>query len=75
MLGCRKTVAFSKWDYPYEITPENKEKKEVKERLDKERKKEEGNMIGSNDSLMDDFFKQLFAGRKKWIVPEKTYCK
>ena len=67
----RKTVAFSKWDHPYEVTPEKKETLETRAR-DREN---EPRVEGSNDSLMDDFFKQMMDGRKKWIVPEETYCK
>lgn len=29
---------------------------------------------GSNNKFINDFCTQLFVGRKKWIVPEKTFC-
>ena len=29
---------------------------------------------GANKELIDEFFRHLFEGRKKWIVPEETYC-
>lgn len=29
---------------------------------------------GSNEALIKDFFTQLIAGRKKWIVPDKMFC-
>lgn len=45
----------------------------MKEARDKERKEEPPE--GSNDALIKDFFTQLIAGRKKWIVPERMFCK
>lgn len=62
-----KIVAFSAWQYPY--TEEQRRRKEVR---DQERKNEEPE--GTNHALTKQFFTQLFAGRKKWIKPEKTFC-
>ena len=62
-----KIVAFSAWQYPY-----TEEQRRLKEIRDKERKNEEPE--GSNHKLTNDFFTQLFAGRKKWIIPGKTFC-
>lgn len=67
----RKTVAFSKWDYPYTLTVEQWEEKKRKAMQDRLKKVVEG----SNEGLMKDFFTQLSAGREKWLVPEKTFCK
>ena len=30
---------------------------------------------GSNSELVKEFFAKVSAGRKKWVVPEKTFCK
>ncbi|KAL9134539.1 MAG: hypothetical protein Q9175_004275 [Cornicularia normoerica] len=64
-----KTVAFSKWDFPYALTAEQREEKKRKERENKLKKVVEG----SNEGLMKDFFAQLSAGRERWLVPEKTF--
>lgn len=66
----RKTVAFSKWDFPYALTAQQREEKKRKERENKLKKVVEG----SNEGLMKDFFAQLSAGRERWLVPEKTFC-
>ena len=60
-------MAFSAWQFPY-----SEEQRRLKEIRDKERKNEEPE--GSNHALTNDFFTQLFAGRKKWIIPGKTFC-
>ena len=39
-----------------------------------EEAKKERHPPGAQVALIDDFFEQIFAGRKKWIDPEKTYC-
>ena len=70
-VSCRRTVAFSKWDHPYKLTAEQKKEKDENDASNKKPPALEG----SNGPLMDDFFKQLVAGRKKWIVPEKMFCK
>ena len=62
-----KIVAFSAWQYPY-----TEEQRRLKEIRDNQRKTEEP--AGTNYALTNDFFTQLFAGRKKWIKPEKTFC-
>lgn len=64
-----KTVAFSAWQYPYTLTEEQKKEKEARDK-----KRQDEPPEGSNDALIKDFFTKLFAGRKKWIVPEKTFC-
>ena len=56
--------------YPYTLTPEQKAEKEARA-IGRE---QEEPTEGANKELMDDFFRQLFEGRKKWIVPEETYC-
>ena len=66
-----KTVAFARWQYPYTLTPEQKAEKDEK---DKNRKRYHECPEGSNKELKMDFFKQLAEGRKRFIVPEKTYC-
>ena len=62
-----KIAAFSAWQYPY--TEEQRRRKAIR---DNERKNEEPE--GTNHALTKQFFTQLFAGRKKWIKPEKTFC-
>ncbi|KAL6719969.1 hypothetical protein ACLMJK_001890 [Lecanora helva] len=64
-----KTVAFSKWVHPHTLTEEQKKEKEKREL----EKRNGPHLEGSNGPLIDEFVKQLFAGREKWIVPEKTY--
>ncbi|CAF9919151.1 MAG: hypothetical protein ALECFALPRED_000983 [Alectoria fallacina] len=64
-----KTVAFSKWDYPYTLTAEQHEEKNRKAVADRLKKVVEG----SNEGLMKDFFTQLIAGRERWLVPGKTF--
>ncbi len=66
-----KTVAFARWQYPYTLTPEQKAEKEEK---DKNRKRYYQFPEGSNEELQKEFFRQLAEGRKRFIVPEKTYC-
>ena len=66
----RKTVAFSAWQYPHTLTEEQKKEDEAKKNSTKSDPPE-----GSQNALIDEFFTKLFAGRKKWIVPEKTFCK
>ncbi|CAD6589779.1 MAG: hypothetical protein ASARMPREDX12_004027 [Alectoria sarmentosa] len=66
-----KTVAFSKWDYPHMLTAEQQEEKKQKAIADRLKKVVEG----SNEGLMEDFFTQLIAGRERWLVPGKTFCK
>ena len=66
----RKTVGFSKWDYPHALTAEQRERekqKAVENRLKKV-------VEGSNEGLMKDFFNQLTRGRDKWLVPGETFC-
>ena len=45
----------------------------MKEKRDRERRDEPPE--GSNEALIKDFFEQLIAGRRKWIVPDKMFCK
>ena len=56
--------------YPYTLTPEQKAEKKARA-IGRE---QEEPPEGANKELMDDFFRQLFEGRKRWIVPEETYC-
>ena len=70
LLLYRRTVAFSRWTYPRRLTAEQKIEREAKE---KERFQEPP-VEGSNTVLLDDFRKQMFRGRKKWLNPETTYC-
>ena len=65
-------MAFARWQYPYTLTPEQKAEKEVK---DEQRKRYNEFPEGSNKELQEEFFKKLVEGRKRFIVPEKTYCK
>ena len=62
-------MAFSVWQYPHTLTEEQKKEKEAKECSTRDEPPE-----GSNTALVKDFFSQLFAGRKRWIVPEKMFC-
>ena len=64
-------MAFARWQYPYTLTPEQKAEKEEK---DAYRKRYHQFPEGSNEELQKEFFKQLAEGRKRFIVPEKTYC-
>ena len=64
-------MAFARWQYPYTLTPEQKAEKDEK---DEKRKRYNEFPEGSNKELQEDFFKQLVEGRKRFIVPEKTYC-
>lgn len=66
---CREIVAFSKWDYPIQWTDELRQEKE-RRMGDKSAPLE-----GSNQALMDEFFKELRRGREKWIVEGETFCK
>ena len=61
-------MAFSRWQYPHTLTAEQKAEREAKSKEHQERPE------GSNRELMDEFFGQLFEGRRKWIVPEETFC-
>ena len=70
-MSYSKTVAFARWQYPYTLTPEQKAEKEEK---DNNRKRYHEFPEGSNVELQKEFFRQLIEGRKKFIVPEKTYC-
>lgn len=65
-------MAFARWQYPYTLTPEQQAEKEEK---DKNRKRYHEFPEGSNEELQKEFFRQLAEARKKFIVPEKTYCK
>lgn len=65
-------MAFARWQYPYTLTPEQKAEKDEK---DEKRKRYNEFPEGSNKELQKEFFKQLVEGRKRFIVPEKTYCK
>ncbi len=67
--GFRKTVAFSAWQYPYTLTEDQRREKEVKDSKPRDEPPE-----GSNSALVKDFARHLAAGRKKWIVPKKTFC-
>ena len=64
-------MAFARWQYPYTLTPEQKAEKAEK---DEKRKRYTEFLEGSNKELQEDFFRQLVEGRKRFIVPEKTYC-
>ena len=64
-----KTVAFSAWQYPHTLTDGQRRAKEEK---DAGRQNEPPE--GSNNALIMEFFEKLFAGRKKWVDPEKTFC-
>ena len=66
-----KIVAFSAWQYPYHLTPEQKSKKEE----DLKEKAKEPHPPGAQGPLIEEAFGKLNAGRKKWIIPEKTFCK
>ena len=67
--GVRETVAFSAWQYPYALTEEQRKEKEAQDRSAIDEPPE-----GSNNQFITDFCTQLFDGRKKWILPEKTFC-
>ena len=60
-------MAFSAWQYPF-----TEEQRRLKDVRDQERKTEEPE--GTNLALTREFLEQLFAGRRKWIQPEKTFC-
>ncbi|KAL9128593.1 MAG: hypothetical protein Q9217_002758 [Psora testacea] len=60
-------VAFSRWVYPVKLTPE-----QAKEKQEKEENREPP-PEGANVELTNTFFEQIFAGRKKWVDPEKTF--
>ena len=64
-------MAFARWQYPYSLTPEQKAEKEEKDEM---RKRYHEFPEGSNKELQEEFFKKLMDGRKRFIVPEKTYC-
>ena len=66
-----KAVAFAAWQYPHHLTPEQKAEKD----RNAEEAKKEPHPPGAQGPLIEDFFNNLLAGRKKWINPEKTYCK
>ena len=70
-MSYSKTVAFARWQYPYTLTPEQKVEKDEK---DEKRKRYHEFPEGSNKELQEEFFRQLMEGRKRFIVPEKTYC-
>lgn len=53
------------------LTAAQREEKKRKEKEDRMKKVVEG----SNEALMKDFFTQLLAGRERWLVPGKTFCK
>lgn len=62
-------MAYSAWQYPYTLTEEQRKVKEARDNARKDESPE-----GSNKALIKEFFTQLIAGRKKWIVPEKMFC-
>lgn len=64
-----KIVAYSGWQYPYTLTEEQRKVKEARDNARKDDSPE-----GSNKPLIKEFFTQLINGRKKWIVPGKTFC-
>lgn len=65
----RETVAFSKWDYPVELTKEQKE-----EKLRKQKEGRGRNVEGSNQALLDEYFEYVRRGRERWILEGKTFC-
>ena len=65
----RKTVAFSAWQYPHTLTDEEEKKREAAIRGRRDEPPE-----GSNKELIQEFFRQIFGGRKRWIEPDKTFC-
>lgn len=66
-----KAVAFSVWQYPHHLTPEQAAEKNRKE----EQAKKEPEPPGAQVGLIEDWFRGVWAGRKKYIDPERTYCK
>lgn len=62
-----KLVAFSKWKYPYTLTPEQQAEKE---KLDLGR----SYPPGTNEELYKQFFDRLDALKKKYFDEEKDYC-
>ncbi len=63
-----KIIGFSKWNYPRSLTHEERYK-EVGV------KKKGPYPAGTNISLLEHYYDQMWAKREKWINPEKTFCK
>lgn len=59
-------VGFAKWHYPHHSNEE--QHKTIAARLGPYPK-------GTNEPLLDDFYRQLWVNRDKWIDNEKTFCK
>lgn len=65
--SCRKIVGLSRWMYPVTLSPEQAKEKQESE------SKRTPYPVGANSALLDDFFTQLFAARKKWVDTEKMF--
>ena len=66
-----ETVGFSIWQFPHYLTPEQKVEKEKGKR----ERRADGDILGARMGLLKEFFGQLEEGRKKWVDPEKMFCK
>lgn len=68
----RKPLAFAKWQYPYTLTAEQKEKKA---QLDRKEESEYSLPEGANRELYNVFFSALREKKAKWMNESKDYCK
>lgn len=66
-----KAVAFSAWQYPHHLTSEQTAERDMKV----EEAKKTPPLQGAQVELIDEWFEQLLGGRKKFIDPQKTFCK
>lgn len=61
-----KMVGFAKWHYPHRSNEEQHQA--IAARLGPYPE-------GTDKPLLDDFYRQLWVNRDKWIDNEKTFCK
>ena len=71
-LIVRKSLAFAKWQYPYTLTPEQKDRKAA---LNKREELEHSLPEGANRELYHAFFAALREKRAKWMDESKDYCR
>ncbi|KAG8528444.1 uncharacterized protein KY384_007362 [Bacidia gigantensis] len=62
-----KAVAFARWVYPINLSPELEEKKAAAARIRR------ALPAGSNKALSDEYYDNLWTGRKRWYDEKTMY--